>query len=97
MQRQNERLINLASLEILVRGDRLPEGLSEEVFLVAYKYGLEGTRMMPLMFQLKDDVDSFELFDWKMLTLGYSMGQKAHADVMEATTSIALDKPSVTQ
>lgn len=96
MPSQSEE-IKIASLEILIRGDRLPDGLAEEVFIVAYKFGLEGSNLMPLMFQLKDDVDSFTLFDWKLLTLGYSMGQKAHADVMEATNAMTLDKPQLTQ
>ncbi len=96
MPKQNEKLINLASLEVLIRGDRLPVDLSEEVFIVAYKSGLSGDKLMNLMFQIKDEVDEFDLHDHKMLELGYSMGQKDYLAVLEASENTVLDNPNAT-
>lgn len=94
-----ENKINLAKLEILIRGDRLPNDLAEEIFILGYKHGLNGDLLMFLMFQLKDMFDEavFDLYTYKMLLLGYSMGQKTHRDVEEASLNQLNDKPNVTQ
>lgn len=91
--------INLAKLEILIRGDRLPDSLGEEIFILGYKHGLNGDMLMLLMFQLKDEFDTpeFDTYVYKMLLLGYSMGQKTFEDVNEASVNQANNKPAVTQ
>lgn len=91
--------INLAKLEILIRGDRLPDDLAEEVFILGYKHGLSGDILMLLMFQLKEmfDTPEFDVYVYKMLLLGYSMGQKTFEDVQDASINQLNDKPSVTQ
>lgn len=91
--------IQLAKLEILIRGDRLPDDLAEEVFILGYKHGLNGDLFMLLMFQLKDmfDTEEFNVYVYKMLLLGYSMGQKTFDEVNEASFNQANNKPAVTQ
>lgn len=91
--------INLAKLETLIRGDRIPQDFSEEIFILGYKHGIMGDLLMTLMFQLKDvfDEPQFTIYVYKLLLLGYCMGQKTFEDVNEASMNQANNKPSVTQ
>lgn len=92
-------MINLARVELLIRGDVIPKDLAEETFILGYKHGISGELLMVLMFQLKDmfDEPEFDLYVYKMLILGYSMGQKTYEDVQEASINQLNNKPAITQ
>jgi hypothetical protein len=84
--------INLGRLEKLILGNVIPENKSEESFILAYKYGLEGDLFLNLIFQLKDLLDSFNEEERNHLMLGYALGQKDYQEVLE--NSVNLTKPN---
>lgn len=91
--------INLARLNNLITGDELPVDFADEVFVAAYSFGIDNKELMDLMLQFKDlfDTDAFNLYVYKIFLLGYSMGQRAHNEVLEASVNQANNKSHVTQ
>jgi len=71
--------INIKRIELLVAGEQ-PEGLCEELFVVAFKSGLSGETYMLTLLQVSDIFEGLSHDEKDYFTLGYAMGQKTHLE-----------------
>lgn len=91
-------MINLAELETLIRGERLPKDQAEELFLLAYKSGLGDELLLFTMLDLRDIFETLPSADKDFFILGYCLGQKTFRDVEENNVNSSVnDKPKITQ
>ena len=67
--------INMQRIEMLVRGEQ-PEGMHEELFVVAFKSGLSGESLMLTLLQVSDIFEGLTHDDKNYFCLGYALGQK---------------------
>ena len=78
--------INMQRIEMLVRGEQ-PEGMHEELFVVAFKSGLSGESFMLTMLQISDIFEGLTHLDKNYFNLGYALGQKTYMDSEEEMVS----------
>jgi hypothetical protein len=87
--------INLQRIEELIRGDQ-PEGMYEELFVVAFKSGLGGESFMLTLLQVSDIFEELTHEDKNYFVLGYALGQKTLIDSEEQMTDAVTIKANKT-
>ena len=78
--------IDMQRIELLVRGEQ-PDGIEEELFVVAFKSGLGGESLMLTLLQVSDIFDGLSHGDKNYFLLGYAIGQKTFQETEEEMTS----------
>lgn len=89
--------INLAKLEVLIRGERLPNDRAEELFIRAYKAGIGDELLLFTMLELRDIFEGLESTEKDFFILGFCLGQKQFRDVEDASFESVNFKPRITQ
>jgi hypothetical protein len=71
--------LNIKRVEELVNGE-MPQGIHEELFVVAFKSGLGGDSFMLTLLQVSDIFNGLTHKDKNYFNLGYALGQKIHLE-----------------
>lgn len=77
--------IDMQRIEMLVRGEQ-PEGVEEELFVVAFKSGLSGESFMLTLLQVSDIFEGLTHGGKNYFCLGYALGQKTMMETEEEMT-----------
>jgi hypothetical protein len=89
--------INLANLEILIRGERMPANRAEELFLMAYKAGLGDELLLFTLIGLRDIFEGLSGSEKDFFVLGYCLGQKTFRDVEDSSFENLTNITKITQ